>query len=73
MDDDPVETQRIWRHLPSRPSQADLERLAARMRDRLAAGPGYSPSTRRNWACGVWRRGGWIWVDTQWQPPSTQR
>ena len=63
MDADPVESMRIFRHMPSRPDEADLERLSARMRDMVGARLDLGLLRPRSWACGVRRRGGFRWID----------
>ena len=52
----------LFDRMPSRPNEVDMERAFALMRDRLSA-LAYSPSPRRNWSCGVQRRGWATWAD----------
>ena len=60
----------LFDRMPSRPNEADLERLAARMRDIVGARLDLGLPRPRRWACGVRRRGWATWADDQRQPPS---
>jgi hypothetical protein len=59
--DDPAPLSLFDRML-SRPTEADLERAFARMRDRLSAQADLGLPRPRYWACGVHRLGGFRWV-----------